>query len=36
MITDSSLSIILKKVKEGTLTEKEAEIIKNLKLLNIN
>jgi hypothetical protein len=29
MITDSSLSIILKKVKEGTLTEEEAEIIIN-------
>ena len=29
MITDSSLSIILKKVKEGILTEEEAEIIIN-------
>ena len=28
-ITDNSLSIILKKVKEGVLTEKEAEIIIN-------
>ena len=29
MITDNSLSIILKKVKEGILTEEEAEIIIN-------
>ena len=29
MITNSSLSIVLKKVKEGTLTEEEAEIIIN-------